>query len=158
MQTDVNYQAIAIWDRDFSKRRTIAYAGEDEQTLEFRAGDKGSLIAALCEPRMNRNLHPPDEFSYSALRNFLNSANIGVLDTSQHIRSTLIPQVLLDEREDPIRDTNAVRPWDTARNDGYLLRAPRGNIKYSEVINLRELLERLSERVSFSKIQAFYNS
>ncbi|KAF2009131.1 hypothetical protein BU24DRAFT_91180 [Aaosphaeria arxii CBS 175.79] len=142
-----------LWEERYSRqRREELYIKEDwrEDRLAFlngvslfeylRNGEKENFIETLL--RFSKDfLEPPGQFRFSALRNFLGSADMSTFKraaTNRHASSIIIS----DERRDPIDITATTRHWDS---DLYLRYPPSGINIYTERLDLPGLVQRLSE-------------
>jgi hypothetical protein len=136
------------WDRLYSKRRRIAHASEDTPRLNYIPSQNWSLIDKFLEVDKSQNLDPPDEFSYSILRHFVDGFDTSVLDPSSAITISQTAQVLLDEREDNETTGDSTRQWQSpSEDDGYLFTPPMGLVKNSATVNLKTLRAQLGDKV-----------
>jgi hypothetical protein len=144
MARAADHTAALNWESQFCRRQPKKHVVEDSERLKFVKGNKRSLITAICEPLKSQHLGPPDDFTYAALKNYLEDANMEILDLNVPSINDELPQVLLDERQDTNGGENSVREWDSG---GYLNYPPPGEAKNTKAVTLRELLEILTDQV-----------
>jgi hypothetical protein len=140
-----NYREAESWSAEFSRPRKVTYNAEDKDKLKFVPGYSRSVIDAFCEAGKSRNLDPPEEFFYSALRNFIKVVHPTLIATLKKTQiNTLV--ALLDEREDNISNENNPRLWNHTKMS-YLKHPPPGDVGISTALSLSGLYSKLSEKV-----------
>lgn len=141
-------KSATTWERKYSRRRTVIYDSEDRDRISFAAGDKEDLISTFCEARRSLHISPPAEFWYPSLRRFLGFADRNILSLnvpSLHVDRSL---VLIDERKDTdnLGQERPMKSWEAPS---------RGQVFNSRRVDLRDLLQILSEEVMSLHMRAF---
>ena len=134
---------VFVWDRKFAERQRRAYRAEDNKLVPA----DGEAIVDLFLRRQRSRLDPP-QLSYSALRRFLESANVVNWDNIPTPSTHDINLVLLDDRRDDTgwHDINGTQH--SARNwDGYSDRPPPGENIVSGLLNPGDLYRKLLKSV-----------
>lgn len=135
------------WEAKYARKRSNRHKAEDSQRLVFTARDKKSFLEAFSGVRRSRHLDPPGPFWDSCLHQFLDVADIEVLDPTRPASPNADFMVLLDERQDASGDDRFVRSWENADGRGYLTQPPVGTVSNSRLMSLQELVQILSEDV-----------
>lgn len=135
---------VFVWDRRFAERQRRAYRAEDNK---LTPENQQTLVSAFLEEQLSR-LDPP-QFSYTALRDFLEAAN------EAHLRTVPMPSqhdsmlALLDDRQDVTGWKDIGGAHHSARDwVGYADYAPPGESRISGLFNPGDLYRKLSRSVS----------
>ena len=139
--------SVGDWNKTYNRRRPILYTAEDIH-LKYTPGKQQELISSFLSDKPNRQLDPPDTFWYSSLRRFLSAADIRVLQRSSPLISHPNEVILLDDRKDPNGDVISTRVWDSNDNPGYIGYSPKGEVRFSKALSIKELGVTLMESVS----------
>lgn len=137
------FEEAKRWEALFSKQQSLRYAAEDRDRLQFDRNDKRSLVDALCLVGKSSSLEPPGDFFFSPLRQFLDNADIAILN---HPSFPGDFRVQLDERQDNQSDSEHPRTWDSSAHS-YFMRPPAGLQAVSASLDLPALYSILSENV-----------
>ena len=137
------HDRVFLWDRKFAERQRRAYRAEDSKLVPT---DGQTMVDAFLGIQ-NSRLDPP-QFSYNALRKFLESADEVPWDNISAPSPQDAPLTLLDDRRDDTgwQDINGTQH--SARNwDGYSDYPPRGESRISGLFNPEDLYRKLLRSV-----------
>lgn len=140
------------WDLKFTQRNNKLYVVEN--TKPFKPGrnedgspknDESSKIDLFFTEQAHGLL--PRDYSYYALRDFLSSANLSLLNEGQPIDLNSKDGekiVLLDQRMDP----SSLNIFTSRHWQGYNQYPPEGEEIFSGVLSAKDLCDKLNEEVS----------
>ena len=140
-KSQLTNQRFIQWDIKFTKRNDITYYAENNRVVP---DDEQTRVEAFLKRQSHGLL--PAQYSYDALHEFLDRASVEHLDGTRDLDPGSIDAkktILLDERKDntPISKFTC-RDWAQ-----YAERPPEGHPNYTQVLNAKELFDRLSLEV-----------
>ncbi|SLM40775.1 hypothetical protein LPUS_11624 [Lasallia pustulata] len=130
-----------VWDKKFEQRREKAHLAEERKLIPEA---QQSLISAFFENERSRL--DPLQYSFTALRKYLERANEDDLKRDPTPYAHATPLALLDDRRDSTgrRSSDGVRH--SARDwDGYIRYPPPGECGTSDILDAGQLYRKLLE-------------
>ena len=130
------------WDKKFVQRERRAYPAEDKKLTP----DVNQSIVDAFLNQLSSRLDPP-QFSYTALRRFLETADDRDLTSSPSTRYE-VPLVLLDDRKDVTGWADASGDQHSARNwDVYARYPPKGENVSITLMHAQDLYQKQLQSV-----------
>jgi hypothetical protein len=142
------------WQAIYAKRRPISYGLEERRLFKSGQKDRIDLVGTFFDIERSA-LDPPNRFSFSTLRSFLERSTLGLLEDNNlsYTPSRVYNDVvLLDDRQDKTGSQTASRQWDDEGNPGYLFYPPTGTIKTSKAMNIKDFMKILEDKVCLISI------
>lgn len=135
---------IFVWDRKFAQRQRLTYRAEDNRLKP----EPHQTIIEVFFTELGSRLDPPP-YKYTALRDFLEQANLNDLTSQSPSSRYGTPSVLLDDRRDDTGwigmdgEQHSARDW-----DGYVSYPPTGSCQFTSLMNPGQLYQRQMASVS----------
>lgn len=135
--TDHRDGTLFVWDKKFQIRRQQAYKADDKR---LDPEPQQTIVDAFIREQIEQSYSL--QYSYNALRRFVAAARLSELTAGGTPSQHTMRLVLLDDRRDPSGGAHSTRNWDEYDAD-----PPKGDHKWSGVLDAGTLYDRLMEKV-----------